>query len=621
MTAAKTKLDTDNGIDRLVSGEQLRMVLAHTALGTVAATAFAVFLAFNIRQGALGALVHPNWVDVWLGIKVAVALARVWHAHQYRRRGCPKDPHWEKVTIGLLALDGFVWGAGGAALMSENSEVATFASAVVCCIACVATFGLQIHWKATCAYVAPMVSAVIVAYFIRGDQVGWMGGVGTTVFLILVLASARRSETHMKEVFRLRHKTERVSSKLAEALQLAEQHSAAKDEALALAKRHNAAREVFLAVISHELRSPLHSILGLARLTHSELPATTNFNTLYRLDLIVQSGEHLRRLLNDLLDVSAMRSGKLQIVAKPFDLTSEIASLEQSYKAQADESGLGFSVAASAAGSDLVMGDEVRVTQVLHNLIGNAFKFSSLGGRVQLSVARSTERVDWVTFSVSDNGPGIPPSERSRIFEMFEQSFDRTTSRPGGVGLGLWISRELAQAMGGDLVCDSSLGRGSVFSLSLPLPIVASPLVAKEEPTALFRRSMGRVVAIADDDPVNRLVTAAALRAANIEPIEFEDGGQLLALILEQDGRPDAVILDWNMLAVGGDATTRAIRAHEAQADMPRLPIIVLSAAHAEAMANGPLSADIDMVLTKPCAPSDIIAAVHSQLDRLVQVR
>lgn len=621
MTAAKTELDADAGIDRLVAGEQLRMVLAHTALGTVAATAFAVFLAFNIRQGALGALVHPDWVDLWLGVKLAVALARICHAHEYRRRGCPKEPHWANVTIALLALDGVVWGAGGAALMSEKSEVANFASAVVCCIACVATFGLQIHWKATCAYVAPMVSAVVLAYFARGDQVGWMGGVGTAVFLVLVLASARRSELHMKEVFRLRHTTERVSAKLAAALHLAEEHGVAKDQALALAERHNAAREVFLAVVSHELRSPLHSILGLARLTHSELPASTNINTLYRLDLIVQAGEHLRRLLNDLLDVSAMRSGKLEIVAKPFDLKREVSSLEQSYKAQAGEAGLGFSVAAGALGDDLVMGDEVRVTQVLQNLIGNAFKFSRLGGRVQLSVARSADRADWVTFSVSDNGPGIPITERSRIFEMFEQSFDRNTSRPGGVGLGLWISRELAQAMGGDLVCESSVGRGSVFSLSLPLPTVAAPRAASSATTELARRPLGRVVAIADDDPVNRLVTAAALKAANIEPIEFDDGGQLLTAILAPGCRPDAVILDWNMPTLGGEGTTRAIRAYEAETGLSRLPIIVLSATHAEAMGEGSLAVDMDIVLSKPCAPADITAAVLSLLDRVATVR
>lgn len=619
-TNTATEGTANAGIDRLVAAEQLRMVLSHTALGTVAATTFAIFMALHIRAGALGALVHPSWVDLWLLAKVSIAAARVWHAHLYRLRGCPDAEHWTAVTIVLLAVDGVIWGAGGAALMAEKSEVANFASAVICCIACVATFGLQSHWKATCAYVGPMVSAVILAYFTRADQLGWMGGVGTAVFLGLLLASARRSERHMKEVFRLRHQTERVSAKLADALALAERRGTEKDAALALAEKHNAAREVFLAVVSHELRSPLHSMLGLTRLARTELPATTSTNTLYRLDLVVQAGEHLRRLLNDLLDVSAMRSGKLDIVSEPFDLRQELTALEASYAAQANEDGIGFSVVTSELGGGLVVGDEVRVTQILANLLGNAFKFTSLGGRVKLTAVRSEVTPDLVTFTVSDNGPGIPQDQREHIFEMFGQVSDTTTSRPKGVGLGLWISRELALAMGGSVVCESTIGRGSAFSLSVPLPIAAVPPPAPwiaHHGTAL---APGMLVAIADDDPVSRLVTAAALRTVGADVLEFEDGAQVLAAMLQmRQRRPDVLVLDWHMPVVGGAGVVSAIRAHEGANYLDRVPIIILSAAHSSVLQEVPSAPDMDLVLTKPCAPADIVNAVVGSQERTAQ--
>lgn len=592
------------------------MVLSHTALGTVAATTFAIFMALHIRAGALGALVHPSWVDVWLLAKVAVALARIWHAHLYQRRGRPRSGHWSNATIALLAIDGVVWGAGGAALMAEKSEVANFASAVICCIACVATFGLQSHWKATCAYVTPMVSAVSLAYFTRADQLGWMGGVGTAVFLGLLLASAHRSERHMKEVFRLRHHTERVSRELTDALALAERRDLEREAALAMAEKHNAAREVFLAVVSHELRSPLHSMLGLTRLAQSELPASTSANTLYRLDLVIQSGEHLRRLLSDLLDVSAMRSGKLDIVSQPFDLRQAISALETSYTAQANEDGIGFTVATAGLADvvgRLVIGDEVRVTQILANLLGNAFKFTRIGGRVNLTANRTESDPDVVTFTVSDDGPGIPQEQRERIFEMFAQGSDLTTSRPSGVGLGLWISRELAVAMGGNVVCESTIGRGSAFSLTVPLPVGPAPIREAESrhPHAQLR-NIGLLVAIADDDPVSRLVTGAALRNAGVELIEYEDGEQLIAGVLQQPDqrRPDVLVIDWHMPLVGGGGVVAAIRAHEAEHQLYRMPIIILSAAHASALKDGPQAADIDMVLTKPCTPADIAYAV-----------
>ncbi len=446
-----------------------------------------------------------------------------------------------------------------------------------------------------------------IAHFLRGDQIGLLGGVGVAIFLLLLLATARRSERRMDEVFRLRITTERISQERAEALELARTHSSAKDQ--------------FLAVVSHELRTPLHGILGLTRLTQNEVPrgdATLHF----RLGLIEEAGEHLQRMVNDLLDISMIKSGRLDLVVEPFDLLRQLDLLSATYQNRADESGIQFTIETAGDIGTRVRGDAVRIAQVLNNLLGNAFKFTPLGGRVGLTVSRppGSEQVE---FAISDTGPGIAPDEIVRVFEIFTQGSHRPAARPEGVGLGLAIARQLANAMGGDVVCRSQLGHGSTFTFSIPLPVCEQPLPVAEPLTALpattaARTSFGtgHTVAIADDDVTSSLVCASVLRRIGCNVDEYANGRVLLDRVLRRDAMPDLIVMDWDMPHVDGPTAARRIRAHEKAHGLRPVPIVGISANASAQSSRIALEAGMDAFVAKPCPPDEIARLVESLLPR-----
>ncbi len=597
---------TERGISALVSAEQLRLLLLHTSVGTVAATVFAVFLAYHLRQGALGAVIHPEYVDAWIQLKIGVAVIRIVHSIAYRHSRLPDHRKWLRDTSLLLAVDGAVWGLGSSALIHESSELATFITAVACCVASVATFGLQIRFWATAAYVVPIIAPIAIAFFTRGDQVGLLAGVGVVIYLMLLLATARRSEKRMNEVFRLRIDSERISQERAEALELAKIHSSAKDQ--------------FLAVVSHELRTPLHGILGLTRLTQNEVSAA-DVTLHFRLGLIEEAGEHLQRMVNDLLDISMIKSGRLDLVATPLDLVRQLDLLRATYQSRANESGIQFSITTSGDVETPIDGDAVRIAQVLNNLLGNAFKFTPLGGKVSLSVSRAAGS-QMVEFEIEDTGPGIPADEIPRVFEIFTQGNHRPAARPEGVGLGLAIARQLANAMGGDVSCRSQVGKGSIFTFAVPLAFSLSAPPAHEPNLVVANRSRtlfgtGHTVAIADDDVTSSLVCASALRRMGCNVEEFGNGRVLLDRILRRGAMPDLVVMDWDMPQVDGPTATRRIRAHESAQGMARVPIIGISANTSLGSAKQAIESGMDAFIAKPCTPDQIAQLVESWLSQV----
>ncbi|HEV7912919.1 MAG TPA: histidine kinase dimerization/phospho-acceptor domain-containing protein, partial [Albitalea sp.] len=341
----------------LVAGEQLRMIFAHSTVGTVIATVFALFLASHAS-----AHVPHDALLAWVALKVGIVVPRVLLAHLYRARGRPAAAAWHVWTIALLALDGAVWGLGGAWVMGTTTQIVPVVAASLSCVASIATFGLQVRLAATAAYVVPMILPTSIALLARGDDLGLFAGSGLLLFLGVLLSTAKRSETRLAEVFRLRFLTDRIAAERAEALALANAQSAVKSQ--------------FLATMSHEFRTPLHGILGLTRLARSEHPDPA---LQHRLGLIEHSGEHLLRLINDLLDVSRIEAGRVELDESTFDLAAELDELADVYLVRCDEKGLEFAARIDLPAPCWVRGDPTRVRQVLHNLLGNAIKFTDKG--------------------------------------------------------------------------------------------------------------------------------------------------------------------------------------------------------------------------------------------------
>ena len=580
---------------RRVAQEQLRMVLLHTRVGTVAASGFAVMLAIYLQQkvGQQGVGFTVLHVQAWLAVKLLVAALRMALAHAYSRQDADSQawPRWQSAMLALLVVDGAVWGAAGWQMMSEPLPLAALAVAALDGVSCVATFGLQVRLAATAAYVLPILLPTAVSLMWRHDGIAVLAGLGQLLLAGLALLTARATSRQLCTAMLLRLNAE----------QLVQQ----KDAALALAREQSAERNRFLAKVSHELRTPLHGMLGLSRLLHLE---TRDPVVSHRLELIESSGTHLLELINDLLDVSRINDGQFALNPKPFDLSQQLDQVAEVFSLRAADKGLAFELQCSLGRPCWVMGDAARLRQVLHNLLGNAVKFTHQG-QIRL-LAGAGERADQIRLAVHDSGEGISADELTRIFAPFHQGGGQRPT--DGVGLGLTIAREIAIAMGGDIVVQSRPEQGSSFEFTAHLPPIKSsaPRSPDQAEEALHR--LPRLVLVAEDDDVNALIVEAFLSGLGVRSERVLDGKQAVRRALRETERPDAVLMDCRMPVMDGLAATAEIRRQERTLGLPRLPILALTATATAADRAACLAAGMDQVIDKPFTVQQLVRALRS---------
>lgn len=572
-----------------VADEQLNMVLQHTALGAVVATAFAIFLALQWRGVALASPV----VDAWLLVKVAVSGWRIFKGLRYKRLGHPGGAAWQRATDAWLLVDGIVWGVAGFALMSAPIPTASLVGAALACVSCVATFGLQFSRRSTTAYVLPILALTALGLLLRADEFGWIGGIGLLMLLGLQLATASASEQRLVDGLMLRLRAQALAVE--------------KDEALKLALRQGAVKTQFLANISHELRTPLHGILGLARLLHLEAsdPAVAR-----RVELIESSGTHLLGLINDLIDISRVEAGQFAMRSERFELVAQIQSLADVYAVRADDKGLDWALQHRIEAPCWVVGDPARFRQVLHNLLGNAVKFT-LHGAVTLILRRDAVS-GTVCAEVTDTGPGIATRDMAHLFEAFRQGSGASARPFEGAGLGLTIARDIAQAMGGDVAIASTVGVGTcaTFTASLPTAPATKPVNVETSTAAAPPVLALHQVLIAEDDDVNALIALAYLENLGIQAERVSNGRQAVRHALREVNRPDLVLMDCRMPTMDGLAATREIRAQERTLRLARVPVIALTATATDTDRQQCLAAGMDDFLSKPYTREQLIATL-----------
>ncbi|NRF65984.1 response regulator [Aquincola sp. S2] len=387
------------------------------------------------------------------------------------------------------------------------------------------------------------------------------------------------------------------------------------EQAMRAAKEHaegaNRAKSRFLANMSHELRTPLNAVLGFAQLL--QLDAALSDRQGEALDAIRQSGEHLLALINDVLDLSRVEAGKLELQAQPIELPQFLQTVLDIVGVRARGKGLQIGIEAAAGLPRRVEGDEHRLRQVLLNLLGNAVKFTAQGAVVLR--ARSTpvgaDRVR-LSIEVSDSGPGIAPEQLEGIFRPFEQAGD-ALQRAGGSGLGLAISRELARAMGGEVSVRSTPGDGSTFTLDITLPLLeaaASLPVGRQHVSGYGGRR--RRVLVIDDIADNRALIVQLLGRLGFEVFEAADGQAGLECAAEL--RPDLVLMDNTMPVLDGLSATRRLRR---MPGFERTPVISLSASASAADQQASLQAGADAFLAKPV----VFDLLLQQVGRLLGLR
>ena len=337
------------------------------------------------------------------------------------------------------------------------------------------------------------------------------------------------------------------------------------------------AKSVFLANMSHEIRTPFHGMLGMMSLLQDSrlTPAQAG-----HLEVARESAHHLLQVLNDILDISQLESGKLTVAPQTVDLPQLVAQVEALMRVQAMSKGLALQVEVATEVPRWVRADATRVKQILFNLLSNAIKFSSAGTiRLGITAGTTAGTHGWVVISVADPGIGMPQAAVDRLFQRFMQGDDSTSRRAGGTGLGLEISRDLARLMGGDITVRSEQGAGSTFTVSLPLPAVGAPdgnasATAREDATS----GPALRVLVAEDHAVNRAYMEAVLDKLGHHAVFSVDGDSAVQAVKAQPPGEefDVVLMDLHMPGMDGFAAARAIRALPPPCG--QVPIVALTA-------------------------------------------
>jgi len=333
-----------------------------------------------------------------------------------------------------------------------------------------------------------------------------------------------------------------------------------------------------------------------------------------RLSVVHRSGEALLAILNDVLDLSKIEAGKLELEQVEFELAEVARGAYSAFTALANKKGLSFALDIERA-RGRYLGDPTRLRQILYNLISNALKFTEQG-EIRVTARREGEILE---ISVKDTGVGIPPESLTKLFAKFDQLDSSTTRRFGGTGLGLAICRELAQLMAGEITVDSDLGLGSTFTLRLPLAwageekaIVAA---APPAPPTFEQPEIALRVLAAEDNAVNQLVLKTLLHQMGVDPVVVENG----QLVVEawESGDWDVILMDVQMPVMDGVTAATLIRQKEQASGRPRTRIVALSANAMAHQVSEYLAAGMDGHVAKPIEAAALYRALSAAAEAI----
>jgi PAS domain S-box-containing protein len=367
------------------------------------------------------------------------------------------------------------------------------------------------------------------------------------------------------------------------------------------------AKSRFLANVSHELRTPMNAILGMVDLA---LPKQVDPTAADFLKTVRGSADLLLALLDDLLDSAKIEANKLELESAPFSLRRVLDQTTQVLAVRASEKGISFSCRISPDVPDALVGDQMRLRQVLLNLAGNGVKFTE-SGEVTVGVRVESQEAEeaCLEFAVQDTGIGIPRSDLEHIFQPFTQVDPSTTRRFGGTGLGLPICSSLVGMMGGRIWVESTLARGSTFHFTVRLPLAKELPPASVPAPDVLPAAMSRLrILLVEDNPANQKLAAYILRERG-HTVDIAGDGQQ-ALCMARENRHNVVLMDVQMPGMDGLEATKAIRAGEG--GQRRVPIIAMTAHAMKGDRERCLAAGMDGYLSKPINPREMIVLLES---------
>jgi len=552
-------------------------------LDAVAATARQVFFVRSavgcgtalLTAYLLGPLIGASWFAAFAGAETCILVVT-----RPIARGLPMNHRQRAAYLAATFGSGLVWSA--LAVLYWTSGLEPYRLAAMALLA-----GVMIHAQGFTFRSPPALAALVTVpgllWFALPAAFGGYSGaplvaltLGLAMLLVYVAASARANM--------------RAAAALADAQRTAE--------------AANEAKSAFLAMMSHELRTPMNGVLGMARaLQRTEL----DHRQKGYVETILRSGDGLMAILNDVLDISKIEAGHMDLEVATFDLKDLGDQAVQLWSEIAASKGLSLTCDAAPDLPPLVLGDEMRVRQIVLNLISNALKFTESGGiRLELRAAPAADGDGGVEIVVTDTGIGMSPEQQAMLFRPYAQAEASTARKFGGTGLGLAICRKLSSMMGGEIGVESEPGRGSSFRVWLPLPEADAGIAEAEEPDTLPALR----ILVADDNPINQAVARAVLEAAGVDVDCVSDGAQALDRLRVETF--DLVLMDVHMPIMDGVEAVRRIRG--GQAGRADVPIMALTADAMPGEETRLKAMGFDALQHKPVQPAALINAIGQML-------
>lgn len=553
-------------------------------------------------------------LNAWFAAISLVTIARYALVRAYRRTS--PDPEkvkpWVTRFLILTVIAGALWGLVGTLLYPPHGNPYQLVVAIVLvATSAVGLFSLFPLFIAYCALTLPMLAPFIVYLFLSPSAVDHATAVTTTVFLAVALASALRNSRSNARSLRLQFEIARIAEERERAKEAAEAASRAKSQ--------------FLANMSHEIRTPMNGIIGMAELL---LGSGITGKQRHYAETVRRSGETLLGIINDVLNFSKIEAGKLELESIEFDphqLVNEVVDL---FSIRARGKGLDLVATIGPDVPQAVLGDPVRLGQILNNLIGNAIKFTSHGGVKIVVRIVDTNRLPATAelkaadhrseailhFSVHDTGIGLAAADREHIFDAFSQADGSTTRKYGGTGLGLAIAKQLVGLMRGDIGVNSVPGEGSVFWFHARFPLAANHEHKAVAPKRARNTLRGHILLV-EDNPVNLEVASATLESFGLQVSVAQSGQQALAMTAARDF--DLILMDCQMPGMDGFETTCQIRSREntrRSSDGKHTPIVALTAFAVEGDRERCVRVGMDDYLSKPFRQSDLHAVLEHWL-------
>jgi signal transduction histidine kinase/HAMP domain-containing protein len=382
-------------------------------------------------------------------------------------------------------------------------------------------------------------------------------------------------------------------------------------KAIMEAKEANKHKGSFLARMSHEIRTPMNAIIGMTSIVKKQLvePNVTAEEIQVNLQQIETSSQHLLGLLNDILDISKIEAGKIDLSGEAVDLLKLANTVVTIIKPRCDEKNIAFETSFTFSEPGVFHTDPLRLRQVLINLLGNAVKFTPECGKIKFIIEEKDHRNQTgqkgkealLNFSIRDTGIGISKEALLNLFKPFEQANNRISQKYGGTGLGLAISRSIVQLFGGDITVESEEGKGSEFRFSIWLPEAAMDIEEEVSLEGAENRLVGRRALMVDDVAINRLIAISLLEYTGIAIDEAEDGATAVKAFMDTPAYTyDIIYMDVQMPNMDGYAATAAIRALPDRPDAKTVPIVALTANAFKEDINRAIASGMNAHLAKP---------------------